>query len=150
MTRQTLDCRVQIAEGKAQSGAGKPGLLAERLLKLAAGCMGLGSRMHRTVPGRYVYAQLMRSSASAGANYAEARAGESRADFVHKLQLVLKELRETGYWLTLAVEGGLVTSATTAPLASEAEELTRMVARSVMTAKSGISASKPSAGKSRL
>jgi four helix bundle protein len=46
--------------------------------------------------------QLARSGTSAGANYAEARAAESRRDFIHKLKLVLKELRESLFWLRLS------------------------------------------------
>ena len=46
--------------------------------------------------------QLERSGPGAGANYEEARGAESPADFVHKVRVALKELRETRYWLRLA------------------------------------------------
>ena len=52
-----------------------------------------------TDAGRYLSQQLMRSGLSAAANYAEARAAESRADFIHKLRIVLKELNESKSWL---------------------------------------------------
>jgi four helix bundle protein len=45
--------------------------------------------------------QLVRATTSAAANYAEACAAESRRDFVHKMQICLKELRETGVWLEI-------------------------------------------------
>jgi four helix bundle protein len=86
--------------------------------------------------GRYVIGQLMRSSASAGANYQESCAAESRADFVHKLQIVLKELRESEYWLKLMGRGSLLPDAATGPLLAEAEQLVRILAKSVITTKS--------------
>ena len=49
----------------------------------------------------------MRSGLSAAANYAEARAAESRADFIHKLRIVLKELNESKSWLEQIVANGL-------------------------------------------
>jgi four helix bundle protein len=109
--------------------------LVERLLNLAAVCMKLTTRLCRTMPGRYVAGQLMRSAASAGANYGEARGAESRADFVHKLQIVLKELKESVYWLRLAERVGLLPVVTVKPLLAESDELVRIVAKSVVTAK---------------
>jgi four helix bundle protein len=80
----------------------------------------------------------MRSSASAGANYQEACAAESRADFVHKLQLVLKELRESEYWLKLMGRGSLLPESVTSSLLAEAGQLVRILAKSVITTKSGV------------
>lgn len=78
----------------------------------------------------------MRSATSAGVNYQEARGAESRADFVHKHQVVLKELRETQYWLTLTERASLAPASALAPLLAEVEELIRMVVKSILTAKS--------------
>jgi four helix bundle protein len=110
--------------------------LEQRLLVFAAHCMKLTGRLSRTVEGRYVSGQLMRSSASAGANYQEACAAESRADFVHKLQIVLKELRESEYWLKLMRCGAIIPESASAPLLTEAEQLVRILAKSVITTKS--------------
>jgi len=109
--------------------------LRDRLLDFAADCLKLGGRLARSTPGRYVAGQLMRSSASAGANYMEARGAESRADFIHKLQLALKEAKESQYWLASVCRAGLVDSAVAAPLVSEAGALVRILAKSVVTAK---------------
>jgi four helix bundle protein len=110
--------------------------LEERLLSFAANCMKLVGRLSRTIEGRYVAGQLMRSSASAGANYEEACAAESRADFVHKLQIVLKELRESDYWLRLIGRAALLAESVSAPLQAEAEQLVKIIAKSVVTTKS--------------
>ena len=77
----------------------------------------------------------MRSSTSAGANYEEAYGAESRADFIHKLQIVLKELRETLYWLRLIKKSNLVSITTLEVLIQEGKELTNIIAKSIITAK---------------
>ena len=93
--------------------------------------------MNRTAAGRHVGGQLMRSATSAGANYEEACGAESRADFVHKMQVVLKELRESLYWLRLVRRSNLASASIAEPLLLEGDELARMVGKSVVTAKKG-------------
>jgi len=110
--------------------------IGERLLDFAVVCLKLTGKLGRTAAGRYVAGQLMRSSASAGANYSEACGAESRADFAHKLQIVLKELRETEYWLKLAGRGQLLPVEDVKAPAIEADELARIIAKSVLTVKS--------------
>src|SRR5258706_14932273 len=75
--------------------------IADRLLDLAAIVIKMVSKFPRYNPGLHIGNQLMRSITSCGANYEEARGAESRADFIHKLQIVLKELRESLYWMKL-------------------------------------------------
>jgi len=130
----TDEVKSQESKAKSQS-CGQPADLRDRLLDFAANCLKLGGRLARTTPGRYVAGQLMRSSASAGANYMEARGAESRADFVHKLQVALKEAKESQYWLMLVVRGGLMSAEATRTLATEADVLVRILAKSVVTAK---------------
>ena len=127
---------VKSQEPKAKSqGGGQPVDLRERLLDFAAGCLRLGGRLVRSTPGRYVAGQLMRSSASAGANYMEARGAESRADFVHKLQVALKEAKESQYWLALVARAELLNQDAVQALTTEADALVRILAKSVVTAK---------------
>jgi len=77
----------------------------------------------------------MRSATSSGANYEEACGTESKADFIHKMQLVLKELRESLCWLKLVKRASLIPDEDLQPLLSEAEELAKIVAKSIITAK---------------
>ena len=56
--------------------------------------VSLSSRLPRTVQGRHICGQILRSGTAAAANYGEARGAESRADFVHKLKIVFKELND--------------------------------------------------------
>ena len=65
--------------------------LSERLLVFAADIIKLIVQLNKTVVGRHIGQQLTRPGTSAGANYEEAYGAESRADFIHKLQIVLKE-----------------------------------------------------------
>jgi four helix bundle protein len=130
-----LEARTQKLERRTPATL-KPGSLGERLLILATGCIKLTDRMARTQSARHIGGQVMRSATSAGANYQEARGAESRADFVHKLQVVLKELRETQYWLMLVECANLAPASALGPLLAEVEELIRMMVKSILTAKS--------------
>lgn len=127
---QNAKCKTE--EGGLTSGRRD---LSGRLLKFAAGCLKLCGMLSRSVAGRWIANQLMRCSTSAGANYEEARGAESRADFVHKMQVSLKELRESCYWLRLAQESQLVATDLLAVLLAEAGELVRIFSKSVVTAK---------------
>jgi len=109
--------------------------LSDRLLNFAANVMKLVSQLSKTYAGRHVSGQLFRSATSSGANYEEACGAESRADFVHKLQIVLKELKETRYWLLLIKKSELVKTSYLDQLTQEAGELAKIIAKSVVTAK---------------
>ena len=110
--------------------------LSERLLDFAAGIIKLLVRLNKTAVGRHIGNQLMRSATSSGANYEEACGAESKADFIHKMQLVLKELRESLYWLKLVKRACLIPDEDLQPFLSEADELVKIVAKSIITAKS--------------
>ncbi|MBO8130913.1 MAG: four helix bundle protein [Candidatus Marinimicrobia bacterium] len=111
--------------------------LSERLLEFAASSIKLTVRLKRTAVGRYIANQLMRAASSSGANYEEACGAESRADFIDKMQLVLKELRESLYWLKLVERSDLISGNELQPLLAESNELIKIVAKSVITAKGG-------------
>ena len=85
--------------------------------------------------GRHVAGQLVRCGTSSAPNYDEACSAESKADFVHKIAVALKEMRETRGWLRFIVKLQLQPSAIMTPLINEAEELFRMLASSFRTAK---------------
>jgi len=110
--------------------------LGDRLLDFAVDVVALVPRLQRSATGRYFVGQLVRAASSAGANFQEARGAESRADFVHKMQLVLKELRETEYWMKLVGRTKLVPPDLLTDPQVEVDELIRIVVKSVVTAKS--------------
>jgi four helix bundle protein len=112
------------------------GDLRERLLDYAARVVELVESLPKTtIAGRRIGDQLLRSGTSVGANYEEARAAESAADFIHKLQVALKELRESTYWLRLLVKTNIIAAARVALLLDESHQLTAILSKSVLTAK---------------
>ena len=117
--------------------------LEERLLDYAAEIIRLTERVPHTRAGNHVAGQLLRSGTSPLPNHGEAQAAESRDDFVHKLSICLKELRESRRWLRLMLRVPLTRE--TRPVESlvgETEELIRIFAKSIRTAKSGVGSSK--------
>ena len=69
--------------------------LEERLISFAVRIIKLSGCLPRTAAGKHIAGQILRSGTSPAPNYGEARGAESRADFVHKIRVVLKELNET-------------------------------------------------------
>ena len=110
--------------------------LESRLLDYAAEIVRFTDAMNRSPAGAHVAGQLLRSGTAALPNHGEAQAAESNADFVHKLSLCLKELRETRRWLRLAQHVPLVKMpASVDPLLRETEELIRIFYSSISTAR---------------
>jgi four helix bundle protein len=110
--------------------------LEERLLEYAANIVRITELMRRTPAGTHVANQLLRLGTSALPNHGEAQAAESAADFIHKMSVCLKELRETRRWLRLIARVPLVRSpANMDPLLLESEELIKIFYRSIATAR---------------
>src|SRR6185503_11446449 len=75
--------------------------LEERLIDFAARIIEFAAELPKTPAGRHIALQILRSGTAPAPNYAEARGAESRADFIHKLGIVRKELNETSVWLRI-------------------------------------------------
>lgn len=132
-------------------GAGAPKStfdLEERLLDYAAEIIRLTERLPHSRAGNHVAGQLLRSGTSPLPNHGEAQAAESREDFVHKLSICLKELRESRRWLRLILRVPLTReSKPVEALVSETEELIRIFHKSIRTAKSSVGSSKLNVGR---
>ena len=111
--------------------------LEERLLAYAARIIRLVEQLPATRAGNHIAGQLLRSGTSPLPNHAEAQAAESRKDFIHKLKICHKELRESRRWLRLVQRVPLLRPAQVQALAGETEELIRIFAASLRTAKQG-------------
>jgi four helix bundle protein len=112
--------------------------LEERLLGFSIKIIQLTGEMVSSRAGNHVAAQLLRSGTSPFPNHGEAQAAESRKDFVHKLRICLKELRETSRWLRLVKEVPLADeSRLLKDLFREVDELTRIFVTSIRTAERG-------------
>ena len=75
--------------------------LEERLIDFAVRIIKLSASLPKSAAGRHIAGQILRCGTSPAPNYGEARGAESRADFVHKIRVVLKELNETSVWLRI-------------------------------------------------
>src|SRR5206468_5286910 len=106
-----------------------------RLINFGARTTRVARMLPRTDEGRYISQQLLRSGLAAAPNYAEARAAESRADFIHKLRIALKELNETKSWLEQIVANSLFSRDKMASIIAENQELCWIIAASIKTAR---------------
>lgn len=109
--------------------------LSERLWDFAARVGKVVDALPDTRVGRHVAGQLVRSGTSAPPNYDEGCAGESRADFVHKLNIALKELRESRGWPRFTIKAELLKASRVSALVGECEQLCKIIAQSIITAK---------------
>ena len=82
--------------------------LEERLIKFAIKMMEISERLYKTKAGNHLSGQLIRSGTSTALNYGEVQASESRADFAHKMKVILKELRETRICLKIIIQKPLI------------------------------------------
>jgi len=109
--------------------------LETRLLEYAVRVIKVVESLPRTLAGRHIASQLIRSATSVGANYEEAQGAESREDFIHKLQIALKESRESNYWLRLVVQARLLPPERVTEILDESIQLRAMLSKAVATAK---------------
>ena len=109
--------------------------LAERLLDFAVRIIKLCGELPKTSVGNHIRGQLIKCGTSPGANYEEARGAESTADFLHKLGVVLKELKESRFWLNVILKASLLRLDKVVLLRDECEELIAIIAKSIFIAK---------------
>jgi len=110
--------------------------LEERLLEFASAVIDLSEKLPATRAGNHVASQMLRSGTSAYPNHGEAEDAESRDDFIHKLKICLKELRETRRWARLIKRKGWAREGPTLDfILSEADELVRIFFTSIQTAR---------------
>ena len=110
--------------------------LEDRLIEFAAQIIGFATDLPRTPAGQHIAGQILRSGTAPAPNYAEARGAESRADFIHKLGIVQKELNETSVWLRILSRINLGKRDLIIAILQENVELARIITASIRTAKS--------------
>jgi four helix bundle protein len=126
---------MQNAKWKMQNGgtAMKGDGLRARLISYAVKVGQLVEEVPETRMGRHIAGQLLRCGTSPAPNYAEACAAESPDDFVHKLRIALKELREAETWLEMIVSAGLMPKDRLHSVVDECQQLARILAASIIT-----------------
>ncbi len=106
------------------------------MLEYAANIIRFCECMIKSDAGRHVSGQLLRSGTAPLAHQGEAQAAESSKDFIHKMKVALKELRESSRWIKLALRVPLTKVVTKAnELLSETDELIRILVTSIRTAR---------------
>ncbi len=110
--------------------------LQERLIDYAVRIINVSEQLPETKAGKHISTQILKSGTSPAPNYGEAQSAESKADFIHKLKVALKELRETEVWLKIIVRAKLIQPSTKlSPLLQETDELISILFKSIDTAK---------------
>ncbi len=109
--------------------------LEDRLIDFAVRILVVVEALPDTKAGRHIAGQLVRSGTSPAPNYGEAQSAESPADFIHKLKVALKELRETNIWLKIIERKPLCPREKLGAILQECHELTAIFVKSVQTAK---------------
>ena len=111
--------------------------LKKRTKQFALRVMKLVGVLRKTIEGRAIGNQLIRSGTSVGANYRSACKGRSKKEFIAKLGIVEEEADESAYWMELIIEGDLLKRELVQPLLDEANEIAAIMAASRMTASKG-------------
>ncbi|MBM3415664.1 MAG: four helix bundle protein [Bacteroidetes bacterium] len=113
--------------------------LEERLIEFAVQIIRITESLHNTRAGIHVGGQLVRSGTSPALHYGEAQSAESRPDFIHKIKVVLKELRETKNALTIIKRVPLTDKMEIVDKAmAESNELISIFVKSLETAKKNL------------
>lgn len=113
--------------------------LEERLIDFSVLIVEIVKEMPNTKPGNHLSGQLVRSGTSVALNYGEAQSGESRKDFIHKMKIVLKELRETFICLKIIQKTKLYkTEANIERAKKENNELISIFVKSIETAQDNL------------
>ncbi len=113
--------------------------LEERLIDFAVRIIKLAESLPKTKVGKHIEGQLLRCGTSPAPNYGEAQSAESRFDFIHKMKICLKELRETKVWLKIIIRAELIKpESKLSPLIEETDQLISIFYSSIKTARENI------------
>ena len=112
--------------------------LENRLIDFAVRIIQMAESLPPRRAANHIAGQLIRSGTSPAPNYGEAQSAESRADFIHKMKICLKELRETRVWLLMIVRAKLIKPVSRLDsLIQENNELISIFVTSIRTTKKG-------------
>ena len=116
--------------------------LEDRFVNYTCRMIDVVEALPKTRTGNYVAGQLIRSCHSPAFNYGEAQAAESKNDFIHKIKVVLKELKECRIALKIIRKKELIKPVKLSDIFKETEELIAITAKSISTAKNNQRSSK--------
>jgi four helix bundle protein len=127
---------MRVGTSRAKVVRSKADELEERLIDFAVRIIKLSACLPKTAAGRHIAGQILRSGTSPAPNYGEARGGESSADFIHKVRIVLKELNETSIWLRIIERSQLLKAELLTDIITENSELCKIFTTTIRTARS--------------
>ena len=110
-------------------------ILEQKSFQFAVRIVNLCKHLSNTKKEYILSKQLLRSGTSIGANISEARQAQSKADFISKLSIALKETTETKYWIRLMAATEYLTEQEYSSIYSDCIELEKMLVASVKTSK---------------
>ncbi len=113
--------------------------LEDRLVDFAVTILDLFEKLPRFPAGVHIAGQILRAGTSPAANYGEAQSAESRKDFIHKLKIAMKELKETRIWLKIIQRKNYIDAGVSEPILKECKELVCILGKSISTAESNSS-----------
>ena len=113
--------------------------LEERLIEFGTRVINVGEALPFSLTGKHLGGQLVRSGTAPALNYGEAQAAESRPDFIHKMKIALKELRETKVNLKFILRRNYFPENRLLPLLKENDELIAIFVKSISTAQEKLS-----------
>jgi four helix bundle protein len=119
--------------------------LKQRTKEFAMRVLRLVAALPPTIEGNAIRGQLVRSGTSVGANYRAACRSRSRVEFIAKLGVVEEEADESAFWLEIIIAGSLLKENQVKPLLTEANELTKIMASSRISASRKVRANRQSA-----
>ena len=131
---KTATSNAQRSTFNAQAGSKPRFDLEDRLLEFSARVIRLVDSLPNTRAANHIAGQLLRCGTSPYGNHGEVEAAESRKDFIHKLKVCLKELKETRRWLRLVVKARLMSEQKMTAMLNETEELIKIFFASIRTA----------------
>lgn len=109
--------------------------LEKRLIGFAVRIIQLAEGLPKSKVGNHITGQLIRCGTAPAPNYGEAQGAESRSDFIHKMRICLKELRESKVWLKIIIQAKLIKPASRLDtLIDETDQLISIFVKSIKTA----------------
>ena len=132
---RTLNIELLTLNIEVKKEESPPYDLEDRLLDYGAAIINLTRKLTVDYAERHVGNQLLRSGTAPVSHHGEAQAAESPADFIHKMRLALKELRESDRWLKLIQRAAMLSGSEALPkLLNETDQLIRIFVASIHTA----------------
>lgn len=117
--------------------SGRPNIIEEKTLRFGVRCINLHKYLYNKREIYDISRQLLKSGTSIGANVREGIVAQSKADFISKLNISLKEANETLYWINILTETKYLTIQQSDSISADCKEIIRILTSIIKTARNG-------------